>query len=134
MDGQTQVKDHRNYFGRTMRFVDDNGNEYPEAFVIVDKQDDLINKRIVLRAIIYKSITEFEAGAMPIPKTDGGIREIQLRAERFDKFILSQSQQAAAQSIGLHAQFDAIKDAPKGDGTFESFFAGASAVIMPPQE
>jgi len=127
----TKVKNHELYFGRTVRFVDNNGNLYPEAFVVVDSQTDIINKMIKMRAIYYRSIESFELGETPISHIDGGIVEVIFRAENWDRFMVANSTLSAQTAMAIHGVFDSVADVPKGDGTFQSRFAEASEVILP---
>lgn len=130
-DERERVKNHHLYFGRTMRFVDYNGNVYENAFVLVDSQTDVIKKTVTLRSIFYRDIDSFEYGEPPISEVDGGIRKKIYNAERWDKYMAQNGALVAQTAMTIHATFDAIIDTPKGDGTFESFFANASPIIMP---
>lgn len=127
------TRDHTLYFGRTKRFVDNNGNVYEKAFNVVDSQTDVITKTITLRSIFYSSIESFNEGGIPIAESDGGIRKIVYRAESWDKFMFAHGQLSAQTAMALHGVFDAIQDTPKGDGSYESFFADASEIILPQQ-
>ena len=126
-----RIKNHKLYFGRTMRFADNNGNVYEEAFYIPSSSVDTPNKTVTLTETIYRSIDSFEWGEPPIAEGDGGIRKKVYRGERFDAFVAANAQVIAAGAQVVHNTFDSIKDTPKVDGTFESFFASASAVILP---
>ena len=125
------VKDHKNYFGRTMRFADNNGNIYDEAFFVISVSLDSPSKTIEIKATFYKSITEFEEGLPPIPESDGGLKRGVYRGEAFDKYVQSRPQLIGAVATEVHASFDAILDTPKAGGGFESFFEGASEIILP---
>lgn len=136
MDGnitpeRERVKNHRLYFGRKVRFVDNNGNLYPEAFVVVDSQTDVINKQFTMRSIYYKSTDSFEYGEPPISKVDGGIVEAVYRAEYWDKYMVANGALVAQVAMTIHRAFDAIHDVPRGDGSYESRFVAASEIIVP---
>lgn len=130
-DERERVKNHRLYFGRTMRFVDYNGNVYENTFVLVDSQTDITKKTVTIRSIFYRSVDSFEFGEPPIAEIDGGIRKKTYSAANWDKYMAQNSALVAQTAMAIHATWDAIIDTPKGDGTFESFFANASPIIMP---
>lgn len=133
MTEQSKVKNHQYYFGRIIRFVDNNGNEYLQAFNVVDSQTDITRKEFTIRSIFYKSIESFELGEPPIPEFDGGIRKFIYRAESWDAIMKAQSSLAYQTATTIHGIFDSIKDTPKEDGSFSSFFEDAGEIILPSQ-
>jgi hypothetical protein len=130
-DERERVKNHRLYFGRTMPFTDRNGNFYPEAFFVVDSQPYIDLKSVTIRAVFYRSTDSFDYGEPAISEVDGGVRKKTYSAANWDKYMAQNSALVAQTAMAIHATWDAIIDTPKSDGTFESFFANASPIIMP---
>lgn len=118
-----------------MDFTDRNGNNYPESFWCASEISiNALNGTTVIVFSGFKSIADFEAGEQPIPAIQGGEWRKTFTGNAHHRIIAKHAEAVGITVGAAWAIANSVKDSVGENGNFESFFAGAGAVIVPPSQ
>ncbi|HEY0462533.1 MAG TPA: hypothetical protein VGC97_25590 [Pyrinomonadaceae bacterium] len=125
------ARNHKEYFGKTMPFTDNEGTEYAESFWHLQNFSiDTDNRIIYLNFVAYASIEAFESESESLVKKGGSWAKTHA-GENYHRLIAIFAPAVAGVALATWQIAALTKDTPGETEDFESFFASAGAVIAP---